>query len=509
MFEKGERMGRCEKILSRIVLAVALFTGVSFFLAGQLQAKAQDTGFNNIDPPDEKGPYNVGFRIITTFPGLTRIIVYYPTDPIDPTFDPTNCPNTYHLEEALPSLPPQTGSYMRSSPLCSVENATVAAGELFPLVVHDHGGGGAGSDAQMLGQAPLHETLATHGFIVVAMRHSANVLARVRHVPEVITYMLTVDPLSDSIDSERIGISGLSTGGRTSLVVAGGWEDPPEPPGVVVPLDPIPADPRVKAMVLYDPGRDNLLSDVATISIPYLIMGGNRVVNATVTVPEVFETTVLATPRIRVFQPEAVHIGYQTDLCTSIEETREIALLADPNLQPDPLINMVNVINPNTNQCVIEPVTGECRRICNPMMGINNHVRAAALRACNNWNMGETVFSLPGSGAFGFGGGRNVCNRVGVNSSRLLDTHPGDGFTDSFLGGDPLKPLYQPIDPPFVSNESLEEPVMPGEVQVPMIKLYTVAFFKKFLADDGRYMRYLTPGYANTQDLQAVVEIRE
>ena len=50
---------------------------------------------------------------------------------------------------------------------------------------------------------------------------------------------------------------------------------------------------------------------------------------------------------------------------------------------------------------------------------------------------------------------------------------------------------------------------MPADVLVPMVKLYTVAFFKKFLEGDDRYMRYLTPGYANTQGLSAVVEIRE
>ena len=38
---------------------------------------------------------------------------------------------------------------------------------------------------------------------------------------------------------------------------------------------------------------------------------------------------------------------------------------------------------------------------------------------------------------------------------------------------------------------------------VPLIKLYTIAFWKKYLEGDGRYMRYLTPGYANRNDLEA------
>jgi len=42
---------------------------------------------------------------------------------------------------------------------------------------------------------------------------------------------------------------------------------------------------------------------------------------------------------------------------------------------------------------------------------------------------------------------------------------------------------------------------------VPMIKLYTVAFWKTFLEGDHRYMGYLTPDYANRNGLEAIVEI--
>ena len=36
-------------------------------------------------------------------------------------------------------------------------------------------------------------------------------------------------------------------------------------------------------------------------------------------------------------------------------------------------------------------------------------------------------------------------------------------------------------------------------------ELHTVAFWKTFLEGDHRYMRYLTPGYARSHHLQAVV----
>ena len=40
---------------------------------------------------------------------------------------------------------------------------------------------------------------------------------------------------------------------------------------------------------------------------------------------------------------------------------------------------------------------------------------------------------------------------------------------------------------------------------VPLIKLYTIAFWKTYLEGDRRYQRYLTPGYAQQNDLEAVV----
>jgi hypothetical protein len=38
-----------------------------------------------------------------------------------------------------------------------------------------------------------------------------------------------------------------------------------------------------------------------------------------------------------------------------------------------------------------------------------------------------------------------------------------------------------------------------------LIKLYTVSFWKAFLEGDGRYARYLTPGYAKQNELEAKV----
>jgi hypothetical protein len=173
-------------------------------------------------------------------------------------------------------------------------------------------------------------------------------------------------------------------------------------------------------------------------------------------VPALFAATVLASPRIYVLNPGATHFSYVTGMCSEIDQTREAALSSDPAL-PEPLTNRI-ATNP------------------------------AAARAYDLWNMGQILFPLLGSGT---GNGRNFCNRVGVDSIRPLDTNPEDGFTDS---------------PPFLSTDAFTfDPVVPEEILVPEITLYTVAFWKTFLEGDHRYMRYLTPGYARSHQLRAVV----
>ena len=173
-------------------------------------------------------------------------------------------------------------------------------------------------------------------------------------------------------------------------------------------------------------------------------------------IPALFAETVLAQPRIYVLNPSATHLSYQTGMCAEIDQTREAALVADPSLS--------------------EPLT--TRIATNP----------AAARAYDFWNFGQILFALLGPGA---GSGRNFCPRVGVDSIRSLDASPQDGFTDS---------------PPFLPTDAVTlNPVIPGEILVPQVTLHTVAFWKTFLQGDHRYMRYLTPGYARSHGLEAVV----
>src|SRR5690606_31436310 len=124
--------------------------------------------------------------------------------------------------------------------------------------------------------------------------------------------------------------------------------------------------------------------------------------------------------------------------------------------------------------------------------------------ACTFWNQGENVVPLlPPNQAFAFGGGRNVCTRAGVDSSESLDVDPMDYLTDDFVPGTDIR-LFEGNDRfNYAGNNPEQDPApIPSEVMVPMVKLYTVAFFQKFLAGEGRYMSYLTPGYAKRHNLE-------
>jgi acetyl esterase/lipase len=415
-------------ILSLVPLAVVLLIGTPAPAETALR-------------PDEPGQYNVGtttFSATMTGGRVTRVQVFYPT------LEPASCGRKYIIQSAA-------GPYEVTSPLCAVENAPVAQGP-FPLIVYDHGGPVAGADFQRVSQAPVHELLASHGFVVVVALHSADPAVRVLDLPLVIDIALarssTVDDLLEgSVDPARIGISGLSAGGAAALSIAGGWS-----------AKGIASDDRIKAMVVYEPSQTNTLADAGTISFPYLIMGGTQFRNSEI-IPALFEATTGAVPRIHVRSPNAVHFNYVSSLCAFTAETREAALVNDPSL-PEPLTNFV---------------------------GGNPY----AITAYTNWNMGEAQFPANG---YGFGGARNICNRIGVDSVRSLDVDPADGFTDS---------------PPFLATDAFTlAPAIPGEVMVPVVKLYTVAFWKTFLAGDHQYMRYLAPGYARANDLPAEVTIR-
>ena len=116
----------------------------------------------NIAAPDQPGPFNVGVTVFSATMSdgrTTRVQVFYPTA------QPVDCAMRYRVDFLA-------GFYELQSPLCAHPNAMAWPG-LFPLVVHDHGGVGPGADFQRVAQIPLHEIMASHGFVTAVALHSA------------------------------------------------------------------------------------------------------------------------------------------------------------------------------------------------------------------------------------------------------------------------------------------------------------------------------------------------
>src|SRR5262245_28728603 len=196
--------------MKRHTFAAKLALTVLCALAGTLLTAAAISA-KDIAPPDEPGPFNVGW---TTFLApmsggrVTQIRVFYPTDEV--ADDQTQ----YTIQTPV-------GTYQLDSPLWAVQDAQALPGR-FPLVVHDHGSGAAGPDFQSVSQLPVHELMASHGIVTVVALHSANPIARVRDLPLVIDAMLARSAagdalLSDSIDPDRVGISGMVWGGAGAV----------------------------------------------------------------------------------------------------------------------------------------------------------------------------------------------------------------------------------------------------------------------------------------------------
>jgi predicted dienelactone hydrolase len=217
----------------------------------------------------------------------TSLAVWYPTDDPERPFEYSFVKNKVKTQVA--------------------ENGKVAAGK-FPLVIHSHGATGSGLTSFF-----ITETMARHGFIVVAVDHTDDVyLARIRpdwrpaqergevmkaafyalkvqrkwltdeavasrpvigyrpqQVKDAIDLMLGASrdpgsPFAGHVDESRIGVMGHSFGGWTTMAVAGGVRQF--------------ADPRVRAAIAFsEVANDTVFSaaEVASIKVPLMIMYGS------------------------------------------------------------------------------------------------------------------------------------------------------------------------------------------------------------------------------------------
>ena len=212
-------------------------------------------------PGEQPGPYPVGRRTeqVTDASRADRALaveVWYPAA--------TEAPPTPY------ELIPGVGF---DSELASVDSTPSADGP-FPLVVFSHGSGGLRQQS-----ASIVETIASHGFVVVAADHVGNtaidrligtetsfeVSARNR----VLDVGLLIDEVEGGrlagglADTEHIAVMGHSFGGFTALAAAGGYED-------------IAADPRVDAIVPLAPASSRISDEaLGSIGIPMLIVTGS------------------------------------------------------------------------------------------------------------------------------------------------------------------------------------------------------------------------------------------
>lgn len=280
-------------------------------------------------PPDALGPYAVGHTTFEAY-DATRdrtlpVHVWYPVRPAQAVGVGTVYGLLFFgLESAV-----------------AVEDAPISRRTSFPLVLFSHGNGGIAVQSIF-----LTEALASHGFVVVAPDHVGNTLVdailgnldeaailqsaqdRPRDISFLIDRMLarSVDPADRfhrAIDPSAIGAVGHSFGGFTSLVMAAGFDGDAAdgfgfalPPGFV----PIPADPRVRAIVPIAPASTPLSDrELARIRVPTLLVGGT--LDATTPLdPEVTRpfAVIRARPLYRADLLGAAHFSF-SNACDLIE----------------------------------------------------------------------------------------------------------------------------------------------------------------------------------------------
>jgi len=181
-----------------------------------------------------------------------------------------------------------TGDYYESPLAVSADAAAVSAKGPFPFVVYSHGSGGV-----RFIHSDYTETLASHGYIVVAPDHTGNTaveqitgtadasaliaLNRPLDVSLVIDAFLepsndVTAPFQPAIDGERIAVTGHSFGGFTTYATIAGYDND---------LGSAAADQRIDALVALAPavgsgGADSLLSDddLGRVEVPALVIVG-------------------------------------------------------------------------------------------------------------------------------------------------------------------------------------------------------------------------------------------
>ena len=329
-------MSRISPLIVSACLAVALFAGCTSSSTEDNQKDSAGSSTTEkavaVSPPDQPGPYQVGRRVVQINDAARgRALtadVWYPVE--------QGVTAPLSIYQFIPGI--------ELASLTALADAPASAAGPFPMVVYSHGSGGLRYIASW-----FTEALASHGFVVVAVDHTGNTaldsvtgastprpvnaLNRVQDVQYLITAMLGIsatagDPLSGTMDPERIGVTGHSFGGFTTLATAGGYSNE---------LGSVPADKRVKAIATMAPYSElNSDEELAAINIPSLLVSG--VLDTTT--PIVNDTTrpwdlISGRPLLRMDIDKAGHQSF-TDVCRYQDSLSTL-----PNL-PQVFIDVVN-----------------------------------------------------------------------------------------------------------------------------------------------------------------------
>ena len=181
-----------------------------------------------------------------------------------------------------------TGDYYESPLAISADATGLATDGPFPLVVYSHGSGGV-----RYIHSDYTETMASHGYVVVAPDHTGNTaverIADTSDDPAVIALNRPLDvravidafvdpanaetaPFQPAVDADRIALTGHSFGGFTTYATSAGYENE---------LGAVEADDRIDALIplapaVGDGGDASLLSDddLARVTVPALVIVG-------------------------------------------------------------------------------------------------------------------------------------------------------------------------------------------------------------------------------------------
>lgn len=250
-----------------VAIAVVMALGVSA-CAGS--SKSSSTTAPSVKPgaPDGPGPYAVGRRTLQMVDPARKnrtlaVDVWYPAD-------------GSAAAKAVSSKYVFVPGIEYSSKVAK-DGPAVAAGK-FPLVVYSHGSSGIRFVSTF-----LTESLASHGFVVVAPDHKGNTAIdvllgagvdetttkqdRVADVGLVITQMLAPgndNAFRGSVDAQRVGVIGHSLGGFTALMSAAGW-------ATTAP------DARVRAVVGMAPYTRTVPdAALAKVDVPTMLITGTK-----------------------------------------------------------------------------------------------------------------------------------------------------------------------------------------------------------------------------------------